>query len=147
MAQSQFEYTIVPFADHGFMWVTFSGPIDMGRLGRAYQQFLQHPDFEPGIDELLDFSAASLDKLGRADFEQLRMYMRDQTDRHDSRSVLVVSTRLEYGLVRMMDGMLAAEAPADRAQFYTLPEALEWLHPGKSDLLLAEYSRRLAEQN
>ena len=142
MAEPKFEYTIVPFVDYGFMWVTFSGPIGMGRLGKAHEQFLQHPDFKPGIDELLDFSAASLEQLGRSDFEQLRLYMRDQTDRHGSRSVLVVNTRLEYGLIRMMDGMLATEAPVDRALFYTLPEALEWLHPGKSDLLLDEYSRR-----
>ncbi len=142
MSEAPFSCQIVPFLDYDFFWITFSGPIGIGRLAKAHKQFLEHPQFKPGIGELLDFSATSIEQVNRADINQIRLYMKDQTDRLCARSVLVVNTQLEFGLMRMMDGMLASEAPVDRALFYSLPEALEWLHPGKSEELLALYPER-----
>ena len=66
----------------------------------------------------------------------IRNYLREIPIRHHCRSVMVISSELEFGLGRMLDGMLSQEVPVDRGIFISVPEALEWLCPGQSKELM-----------
>lgn len=136
MAQPKFDFRMVPFKDHGFFWITFFGELGIGRLAKAHQQFIEHPDYQPGIDELLDFSQTSIAQITRQNIEMIRNYMRERTTRHHCRSAMVINSELEFGLGRMLGGMLSQEAPVDRGIFYSVSEALEWLYPGQSEELM-----------
>ena len=136
MAQPKFDFQMVPFVDHGFFWITFSGEIGIGRLAKAHQAFTDHPDYRAGINELLDFSETSIEQITRQNIEMIRTYMRERTTRHHCRSAMVISSELEFGLGRMLGGMLSQEAPVDRGIFYSVAQALEWLYPGQSEELM-----------
>ena len=143
MAEDNFNYTMVPLKSHGFFWVTFTGEVGVGRLARAHDAFTSHPDYAPGIDELLDFTDTSIKQMTKKEIELIRRYMATQSSRHHSKSVIVVNTQLEYGLGRMMNPLLDRDVPMDRHMSYSLREALDWLRPGQVDELLAAYQGAL----
>jgi len=145
MTAEKFSFSLTPMLEEGFFWITFRGELGLGRLAKAHGEFTSHPDYKPGIDELLDFRQTTLKDITRQDIEQIRLYVRDRTDRHHCKSVIVVNTELEYGLGRMLGGRLSAEAPVERGLAYSIEEALEWLRPGEGARLLAEFERRSAE--
>lgn len=134
-----FNYTMVPLVSHGFFWVTFTGEVGIGRLAQAHDAFTSHPDYDPGIDELLDFTDTSIGQMTKNEIEMIRQYMVGRPSRHNSKSVIVVKTQLEYGLSRMMSALLDRDVPMDRRVFYSVREALDWLRPGQVDELLAAH--------
>ena len=144
MTAEKFSFSMTPMPEEGYFWITFRGELGLGRLAKAHAEFTSHPDYTPGIDELLDFRETTLRDITRHDIEQIRLFVRDRTDRHHCKSVIVVNTELEYGLGRMLGGRLSAEAPVERGLAYSIEEALEWLRPGESARLLAEFERRSA---
>jgi hypothetical protein len=136
MSDNNFTYTMVPLKEQGFFWVTFTGQISMDNLGRAHRDFTHHPDYAPHIDELLDFRNASIGQLTKSEIEIIRQTMRQLPDRHDSKSAIVVSSQLDYGIGRIMGAQLDRDIPVERAMFYSIEEALEWLHPGQASELI-----------
>ena len=136
MAQAKFHTRMIPFTDHGFFWITFFGELRIGRLAQAHQEFTDHSDYRLCINELVDFSQTSIEQIARQNIEVIRNYMRERVIRHHCRSATVISSELEFGLGRMMGGMLSQEAPIDRGIFYSVPETLEWLCPGQSEELV-----------
>ena len=138
-----FGYDIVPFKSRSFFWITFRGEVGLGRLQRAHEAYVSHPDFVPGTDELLDFSATSLKQLDSEQIEAIRKYATSQPDTHNCKSAIVVGSKLEFGLTRMMGARLDRDVPVTRGVFYSLRDALEWLRPGEAEELLAAYPRAL----
>ena len=132
MPENDFKYTMIPFTEDGFFWVTFFGEISLGRLAKAHNALTSHAEYVPGIDELLDFSQTSVGQITRQDIDQIRAYMETQPDRHHNKSVIVVNTELEYGLGRMMGAWLDRDVPVERQIVYSVREALDWLRPGKA---------------
>ena len=128
-----FAYTVTWLKSHGIAWATFHGEVTMGNITKSYAAYQQDPNYGPEIDELLDFSDASVATMRAKEFEIIRAFMSSQTDRHNTMSAIVVSSKLEYGLSRMMGGLMSKDAPVDRGVFYTVDEALEWLRPGQAD--------------
>jgi hypothetical protein len=124
---------------HDFFWITFTGEVSLGRLVQAHEAFTSHPEYKPGIDELLDFTASSIAQMTTEDVELIRQYMVGQPGRHDSRSVIVVNTQMEFGLGRLMGGSIALDVPVERWVCYSLGDALDWLRPGHSDELLGTH--------
>lgn len=143
MAENEFSYTMVSLKSHGFFWVTFTGEVGMGRLARAHEAFTSHPDYVAGVDELLDFSHTSIKQMTKKEIEMIRQFMAERPDRHNCMSVIVVNSRLEYGLGRMMGGSIDQDVPAERHMAYSLREALDWLRPGQVDELLAMHQQAL----
>ncbi len=136
---------MVPLKSHGFFWLTFVGEVSLGKLARAHEAYMTHPDFEPGIDELLDFSNASIRNISKRDIELIWEFMKERTDLHTAKSVYVVNTQLEYGLGRMLGGYLGVQAPSERGIFYSIEEALEWLRPEQGEEILAAYEAALPD--
>ena len=124
---------------HDFFWITFTGEVSIGRLGKAHDAFTSHPEYVPGIDELLDFTTGSIAQMTLKDIELIRQYMVGKPDRHNSKSVIVVNTQVEFGLGRMMGGSIALDVPVERWICYSLRDALDWLRPGHTDELLKSY--------
>ena len=115
---------MVPFKEQGFFWVTFTGQISMDNLGRAHRDFTHHPDYTPHIDELLDFRNASIGQLTKNEIEIIRQTMKQLPDRHESKSAIVVSSQLDFGIGRIMGAQLDRDIPVDRAMFYSMEEDL-----------------------
>ena len=143
MGDNDFSYTMVPFKSSGFFWVTFTGRVSLGRLGRAHEAFTSHPDYGPGIDELLDFSNSSIKRMTKPEIEMVRQFMVQRPDRHHCMSVMVVNSEVEYGLGRMMGGLIDHDAPVERRMAYSVREALDWLRPGQADELIAQHQQAL----
>lgn len=142
-------YTLVPFESDGFFWVAFRGEITLGQLARAHDTMTNHPAYTPGVDELVDFTEASIKNLSKNEIDTIHQYMVGRPDRHHCRSVLVVGSTFEYGLGRMLGLSMEFEVPVDRWICRSLREALEWLHPGRADELLAtcEEKRLIASRS
>jgi hypothetical protein len=111
----------------------------MGRLARAYGALRNHPAYVPGIDELVDFTKTSVKDLSQSEIELIREYMVAAPEQHGCKSAIIVNTKVEYGLTRMMGLTLDTDVPADRFVCYSVREALEWLRPGRADELMAAY--------
>ena len=127
------------------MWVTFSGTLSLGRLTRAHQNYLAHPDYHQGIEELLDFRDASIGGLRGDEVRMMRHYVQGQPEAMPGRNVMVVSTALEFGIGRMIASMIEQGEPLERHVAYSVEDALEWLRPGKSAELLALYEQRAGQ--
>jgi hypothetical protein len=136
MSEDNFKYTMIPIMRHDFFWITFTGEVNISRLFEAHDAFTSHPEYRPGIDELLDFTASSIAQMTKKEIELIREYMIGQPGRHNSKSVIVVNTQVEFGLGRMMGGSIAVDVPVERWICYSLRDALEWLRPGHTDELL-----------
>ncbi len=128
-----FDYKLVPLPEFGLFWIVFSGRVSMGKLGAAHDVFTAHPEYVDGIDELLDFRATSVSDLTQKEIDMVRLFMREQPSRHNSRSAVLVGSQLEFGLMRMMGANLDVDVPMSRGVFYSVDEALAWLRPGEAD--------------
>ncbi len=144
MAELNFNCDMVPFKAEGFFWITFTGDMSLGRLAKAHASYTQHPDYVPGIDELLDFSQTSIRHMKKAEIDMIKQYVMERPEGHNNRSVLVVGTDVEYGLARMMGALLEEAAPVDRKVCYEVRDALEWLRPGQAAALLETIRMRQA---
>ncbi len=133
---------MVPMPGYGFFWITFSGEITVERLGAAHAEFRRHPAFEPGVDELLDFSGTSINLLSQQDIVLIRRFMKERTDRHHIKSAIVVGSAVDYGVGRMFGTLVEVdeEVPVSYHACRSVREALEWLRPGQEDELLAAYA-------
>ena len=131
MKERNFSYILESIKSHLFFWVVFHGEISMGRIAHSHNELTSHPDFKPGIDELMDLTNCSVDRMSREDFETLRSHLKDQPDRHNQKSIFVVNSELQFGLLRMMGSILDNDVPVDRGLSYSLDDALEWLRPGQ----------------
>lgn len=144
MAELNFNCDMMPFKDEGFFWITFTGDMSLGRLAKAHASFTDHPDYTPGVDELLDFSQTSIKHMKKAEIDMIKQYVMERPEGHHNKSVLVVGTDAEYGLARMMGALLDEAAPVDRKVCYEVRDALEWLRPGKANELLRVFAARQA---
>lgn len=142
MADSDFAFQMVPLPAYGLFWITFSGEVTAGRLAKAHAEFTRHPDYEPSVDELLDFSDTSINLLSQKDIAQMRVFMRGRPDRHHIRSAIVVGSKVDYGVGRMFGTLVEvdAELPVEYRTCHLIREAVEWLRPGQEDELIAAHA-------
>lgn len=141
MAEEEFSVSIVAFPSDGFFWITFRGELTLDRMTRAHQEFTSHPDYYVGVDELLDFSQSTIRNMTSADVRTIRNYVLQSTEARPGRNVIVVNTKVEYGLGRMIAGHLGKDVPTERQICFSVREALEWLRPRQADALLESYPR------
>ena len=146
VAEKELRFTFRPQPSYGFFWVEFEGDFDMQRLGLAYGEFISHPDYYPGIDELLDFSNTTLRHTSAEDARQIRRYVVEKPESLSDRCVWVVNTQLEYGLGRMITGLLGKDVHIDRQICFSIADALEWLRPGQAEQLQTTYDNGTPEK-
>ena len=129
------------------MWVVFKGDATLRDLGKAFEAFRKHPDYHTELDELLDWSRASMRRLAPADTDRIRSFLSQQEDRFDTKQAVLVSADLDFGLYRMFDMRADGEVPQDRHVFRNVEEALEWLRPGCATEMLAQFHERMDDRN
>ena len=140
-----FNASLVPFPEDDFLWVTFSGELSLGRLTRAHQAYMAHPEFRAGIDELLDFTQSTLEHTSPDDLRFIRRYVIDNPQSDARKAALVVNTTLEYGLGRMLTGLIGKSHDVDRKICFSAGEALQWLRPDRADDLLKIHQSSIPE--
>ena len=69
--------------------------------------------------------------------------MKQQPDRQECMSAIVVGSQLDFGIGRMMGAQLDRDIPVDRAMFYAIEDALEWLRPGQASQLIEAHQAYL----
>ena len=129
---AEFSFTITPITQHDFMWITFFGEPTLKELLKSFRDFRAHPDYQPYTDVLMDWTDSSLAKLSSDDISRLSYYLSQEKDRHNIKQASVVSTKLDFGLLRMFDLRSDESAPQQRRLFHSVHEALEWLRPSVS---------------
>ena len=141
MAEKELRFTFRPQPSYGFFWVEFEGDFDMQRLGLAYGEFISHPDYYPGIDELLDFSKSTLEELTVEDIARLKAFTEARPELRNNKSVIVVNSALEYQLAETLKVHMQKTIPVDRHICFSVREAIEWLRPEQADEINAKLLR------
>ena len=137
MTESNLTYRFHPVPKHRFFWVEFFGEFDLDKLALAYGEFISHPDYFEGIDELLDFSGASVKELTVEAIARIRAFTEARPEQHHNRSVLVVNPGLEFQLAKTLGTVLEKTVPVDRHVCYSVREAIEWLRPEQATEIIA----------
>lgn len=139
MADSDFEFTMVPLMQHRLFWITFEGAVTAEQLGIAHAEFRRHPAYAPRIDELLDFSTTTINRLSQSDISSIRRFMKTRRDRHHIQSAIVVGSDVDYGVGRMFGSLVEADpsVPVEYGIFRDITEAVAWLRPGEAEAVIA----------
>lgn len=137
MTKNNLTFKFHPAPQYGFIWVEFFGEFDLDTLALAYAEFISHPDYVKGIDELLDFSGASVEHLTVEAIARIRAFTEARPEQHHNKNVLVVNSGLEFQLAKTLGTVLDKTVPVDRQVCYSVREAIEWLRPEQADEIIA----------
>jgi hypothetical protein len=119
-------YTIS--AGDGFIDVKTRGDAELATLDLMVRDIVAHPHWLPHKRVLVDHSDLNGDPLST---EQLRAHVHQNAAvRHqigDARVAIVVSRTLEFGMVRMWEGLVASKWDAATGCFTVREQAIAWL--------------------
>ncbi|HEX6039855.1 hypothetical protein [Longimicrobium sp.] len=111
----------------GVRIAAFHGTVDGGELLHAYRTQLDHPDYDPSLDDLVDLREVEmLDVSAAALRELMSMFSRVDALGYATRLAIVAHNDLGYGLGRMYE-MMRDGAPEEVSVFRDLDEAFDWL--------------------
>ena len=86
----------------GIAWVRVSGALDVPAAFERAVEFLDHPEFVPGMPTVWDLREADLSAIGQADMRLAGVWNRDLAERRGrARIALVVSDDFSFGVARM----------------------------------------------
>jgi hypothetical protein len=88
------------------------------------RRILQDDDFDPGFDQLADFTAATTIDVTPAD---VRMLAGANIFSPDSRRAIVVEGQLAFGLARIFETLRGLRGDRHVRVFHTRDEALSWI--------------------
>lgn len=128
--------------EYGFFWNSAYGTPTLRDVFYSRQAFINHPEYHKDVTELVDMRHSDISAMNRQSINHIVDFTQQETTDVQNRSVLVVNTQLEFGLSRMLDANLTQSSPVERAVFYNIKEALEWLCPGQADAVLKLYEAR-----
>ena len=102
------------------------GPIELEDIEQYVQQQMTHPDIRPGMHELVDMRAATLD-LSYEKMKRLVGRIEPFNDKvGDARCALVSDNDVSFGFARMYE-MMAEQTGVETRAFREIGPALEWL--------------------
>jgi hypothetical protein len=105
----------------------FAGVVDEAALLDAYRRVTAAPDFDPGLDDLLDLRGVERLDLGGAAVRRLAAYFdRPNLPNHHARLAIVAPQDYVFGLGRMYE-VLRDGAPGQIRVFRGVAEAVAWL--------------------
>ena len=97
-------------------------------IQEAIIELLKHPDHTDGMDEVWDFSKASVKSFNEKELGILANFVKERLPRLAKRTALVVAKDLDYGIGRMwMSYAEMSDAIQERQLFRNIEEAVEWL--------------------
>ena len=89
---------------------------------------LTHPDHRDGMDEIWDFSNASLLSLYEKELRILAVFVEERLPKIAKRVAYVIADDVDYGIGRMwMVYAVKSDAHQERKLFRTMEEAIDWL--------------------
>lgn len=133
----RFQFQLIPLPEHRLFCIRVNGDVTLKTLAKLETALRDHAEYTDGIDELFDYSSASFSSLRKSDIDLIHRFMVNNLEQQPCKSAIVVDSRVEYGIARMMAMTLAQDFPADRFVSYSLEEALRWLRPEHADELIA----------
>lgn len=83
-------------------------------------------------DVIFDLCDVNLSRLSREELQRIVRGLRDRAGAGPQRVVYVVQDELAFGILRMFISLADMSVPRDRGVFRSIPEALSWLHDGRS---------------
>lgn len=109
----------------GLVFTTISGHVDTDELVRALEGCVGHRDFRPGLNGIADLRRARYDARSE-DIKRLAELMAMHRDRiGSSRTAIVVSSDVAYGLSRMYQAF-ADDTSIQTRIFRDIDEAERW---------------------
>lgn len=113
------------FPERSLVIETFEGRVTMTALVPFFQSLYADPAWDPGLNGLADFSAATIDM----DFDEMSRlvgYMKNSGTASRGRWAFVVGSALNLGMSRMFQ-TLSEDLQSDLRFFLDREEALRWL--------------------
>jgi hypothetical protein len=108
-----------------------SGQIVFSEIRRAFDQMMQDPGFQPGINALWDLRSASIGVRVQEIPDILAMIQSRQQERGTGyRVAILVGGSPDFGLSSMFE-MKAATMPFDVRVFRSYTQATQWLGTGR----------------
>jgi len=118
----------IRFEQNGlFVTITASGDPTYLGFERCLNELLDNPAWKPGMSVLDDFRELNIKKLNGKDIrENVRLHKQYIERIGSSWIAVVVTSRVEFGLMRMWEILAENSFPQHRV-FYTTDDALIWL--------------------
>lgn len=125
------QYTLS--SDDGFLIAKTSGDADLLTLNAMVLEIVRHPQWTKHGQVLVDHSDLNSDTLSS---EHLRKHVqRNASVRNhvgNARVALLVARTLEFGMVRMWEGLVSSNWDATTMCFTVREEAIAWLKQGRA---------------
>jgi len=102
------------------------GEPTFNEVQRDLRRLLNHPQYRPGIDMLVDCRETEYKQLSASTIRDLaRAFTKDATANRPGNLALVVRGKLGFGLARMWEFLVNVDVPVQ--VFKSMEEAREWL--------------------
>lgn len=116
----------------GIARIRITGPMDVSGFSAVVTEFMDHPDFVPGMPAIWDMREADLERITEEEIRSIGSQSRQLAERRGSaRVALVVSDDFRFGMARMTQ-VLAASPNLEMAAFRDFASAEKWVfgsHP------------------
>lgn len=129
ISTATFRYRFQP--EQNFIWVQGVGEMTDELVVTFFEFLLHHPDWRPGLNELVDFREASGRNLTPSAIRLVAHFSRKESE--FKRTAIVAAGQLSFGLLRMYM-TYADESPEEIRVFEEMSEALAWLEKSESDV-------------
>jgi len=105
-----------------------TGPLTKDELIEKLKEVYSEPDFDPDMNTLWDLREADLSSFFSPDIQEVRDFVSEHWGTGGkSRSALVVSRDLNYGLSRMYEAFLKGKTSSEVAVFRDYDDAVKWI--------------------
>ncbi|MBN2012609.1 hypothetical protein JW960_24990 [candidate division KSB1 bacterium] len=97
-------------------------------IQESIDELLRHPDHTDGMDEIWDFSNASMISFNENELRILSSFVKEHLPRLGKRTALLIAEDYDFGIGRMW--MAYAEisgAKQERKLFRNMEEAVDWI--------------------
>ena len=125
---SEFTYEVLIYREEGYISVVAKGNISLESLNQMYSSVLRNPKYESGMSRLWDFTHLDVSLLTSDHLNSFLQYLKNEDLGIDSAySAILVRENLEFGIVRMLQGLgygiLSPNVLVTKSQ----DEALAWV--------------------
>jgi hypothetical protein len=107
----------------------FEGEVSDDELNDRYRTFYEGQEWRPGLNELVDLSAADMTHVTSEGLWRLAAFVREHFEKHGvalSRTAVYAPKDLPFGIARMYQAS-ASESPENIRVFRDLVEAKRWI--------------------
>lgn len=115
--------------ESGVVYTTINGHASTDEIIEGLRNFMNHPDFKPGLNGIADLRNSDLDTFS-ADVQRIADLLIEYRNKiGPSRTAVLVSKDVTFGMTREFQ-VFAGQSSVETAIFRDMEEAVRWLEAG-----------------